>query len=159
METTPNYSDENTGYEKGVAYEQWVRTQWPRVYPQRSLTLFKGKQEQLKGETHEGVEIKLDQLIGTYGRIYIEQKEKARVENAEYVDSGIYREDNTTIYLVGDYSRWFLFSKRYLRWLDKLDPPFLYRPRPTGTSIGFCIPIKNAKTLCLDYQEFPLNPT
>jgi len=46
-----------------------------------------------------------------------------------------------------------LFSKKYLVWLDRLDPPFLFRPKPTGTSIGFCIPIKNAKMFCLDYQE------
>ena len=51
-------------------------------------------------------------------------------------------------------AQWFLFSKTKLIWLDRIDPPFLKRPKPTGTSIGFCIPIKNAKHLCLDWVEF-----
>ena len=33
------------------------------------------------------------------------------------------------------------------------DPPFLFRPNPTGTSVGFCIPIENARHLCLDHKE------
>lgn len=154
----PHYSDNNTGFSKGMDYQEWVRQQYPLVYPKRKLSFFEGKMEQLRGETREGIEIKLDDLIFEYcdeGRIYIETHEKAQVQNAKYVESGIYRNDNTRIWLVGDYSMWFLFSKAKLVWLDKLDPPFLYRPKPTGTSIGFCIPLPNAKRLCLDFRSFP----
>lgn len=154
MEMSVNYKK---CLEKGQVYEQWVIRRWPEIYPQRKLTLKKGLIAQLTGETLEGVEIKFDDLIYWYdpnGRVYIEVEEKANAENNNYVISGIYRNDNTKLYLVGDYSIWFLFSKKYLQWLDKLDPPFLFRPKPTPTSRGFCIPIKNAKKLCLDYQEF-----
>jgi hypothetical protein len=154
MEMTPNYSDNNVGFDKGREYEVWVQEKYPQVYLQRKLTYFEGKTNQLKGETEEGIEVKFDDLIEKYGRTYIETKEKTHIENKNYVDSGIYRTDNSRLYLIGDYTQWFLFSKAKLIWLDRLDPPFLYRPKPTSTSIGFCIPIKNAKELALDYQQF-----
>ena len=157
METTPNYSDDNKGWWKGKEYEEWVIAKYPLVYPRRKLTLIETKQGQQRGETEEGVEIKLDDKIYSYsqeGRLYIEMYEKSRRENKDYIESGIFKNDNTTILLIGDYTVWFLFSKRWLLWLEKLDPPFLYRPEPTGTSIGFCIPVPNAKRLCLDYHYF-----
>ena len=139
---------------EGQDYEQWVSDRWPEVYKDRTLHLHKGRQAQLEGETAEGIEIKYDKRFAETNRIYIETHEKTNPANREYVKSGIYREDNTKIWLIGDYVIWFLFSKAKLVWLDKLDPPFLYRPQATGTSIGFCLPVKNAMRLCLDYQEF-----
>jgi len=158
MVTTPNYSDNNVGWEKGQAYQSWVRQMYPCVYnggqKRRELTYLEGKQEQLQGETLEGVEVKFDDKMRDTKRIYIEMYEKSRGENEKYVESGIYRNDNTKFILIGDYYYWFLFSKARLVWLDRNDPPFLYRPKPTDTSIGFCIPIENAQKLCLDYREF-----
>ena len=156
-ETTPQYGDNNVGWYKGKEYEEWVIAKYPTVYPGRKLTLLQGKQEQLRGETKEGVEIKFDDKIYAYchsGRVYIEMYEKSRPENRDYVESGIFRDDNTKLLLIGDYSIWFLFSKQWLRWIERLDPPFLYRPKPTPTSIGFCIPVPNAKRLCLDFYRF-----
>lgn len=155
--TGTKYSDNGIGYRKGSEYEKFVVDNWSSVYPGRTLSLRQGQAGQLSGETKEGIEIKFDDMIFFYcksGRLYIETHEKAKAENKEYVRSGIYREDNTTIYLIGDYDIWFLFSKQKLRWLEKLDPPFLFLPKSTPTSKGFCIPLKNAKILCLDYQEF-----
>jgi len=152
--TGTKYSDNDTGWEKGKRYEAWVKIKYPQIYKGRKLTFNETEKKQLVGETLEGVEVKFDDKMKTTGRIYIEQSEKRLLENKKYVESGIFRNDNTKIWLIGDYSLWFLFSKKYLVWLDRLDPPFLYRPKPTGTSIGFCIPIKNAKLLCLDFQEF-----
>lgn len=140
---------------QGEGYEQYIKEQWPKIYPLRTLTFFNGAKAQLLGETKEGVEIKNDNLIEQYGRLYIETAEKSHESNECYVPSGIYREDNTQIYLVGDYTQCWLFSKRYLRWLDQLDPPFLYRPPvDKATSKGFCIPVRNADQLCLDHIWF-----
>jgi len=160
METTPQYGDNNEGWQKGKEYEEWVKFKYPQVYNgglrKRELNFFVTEKDQFTGETQEGIEIKFDDKIYTYcfsGRIYIETDEKKFKENSVYVRSGIYRQDNTKLYLIGDYTIWFIFSKKYLVWLDNLDPPFLYRVK-TDTSIGFCIPLENSKKICLDYKEF-----
>lgn len=150
-EMTPQYERELV---KGLDYQYWVQKMFPRVYKNRDITYYEGKENQLKGESLEGIEVKYDEVSNSTGRFYIEQAEKANENNLKYVPSGIYREDNTKLYLIGNYSIWLIFSKRHLRWLDELDPPFILRVNPTPTSQGFCIPIKNAKQLCLDYQEF-----
>ena len=150
-EMTPEYE---RNLERGLNYQYWVKQMFPKVYKNRSITYYEGKQNQLKGESLEGIEVKLDEVSHSTGRVYIEVAEKSNSNNATYVPSGIYREDNTKLYLVGNYSIWFIFSKRHLRWLDKLDPPFILRVNPIPTSKGFCIPIINAKKLCLDYQVF-----
>jgi hypothetical protein len=157
MGTTPNYSDNNVGWVKGKKYEAWVIAKYPTIYPKRTLTLLETEQEQWHGETKEGIEIKHDDLIFRYdpeGRVYVEMYEKSRGENPCWIPSGIFKADNTTMILIGDYSRWFLFSKRYLVWLQKLDPPFIFKCKPTYTSKGFCIPLVQAKHLCLDYVRF-----
>ena len=150
MEMTQYYKDKLA---EGQRFESFVMSRWPDIYPNRTLTIRDGKYSQLLGETDEGVEIKYDGMMEKTGRIYIEIQEKTNANNDNYVDSGIYRNDNTRIWCIGNMTQLFLFSKQKLIWLDRLDPPFLYRPKPTGTSIGFCIPVKNAKKLCLDYVE------
>lgn len=152
-ETIPNYSAGPDGFIKGRQYEEWVISRWPLCYD-KTLTLSRGHIAQLSGETKEGVEIKYDSLFAKTGRLYIEMEEKAREENDHYVLSGIYRRDNSRYYLVGDYKEWWIFRKDKLVEIDKLDPPYLYRPKPTGTSIGFCLPIEKAHELCERYQVF-----
>lgn len=151
METTQYYKDKLV---EGQRYENFVMSRWPEVYPNRKLTIRDSKYAQLEGETEEGVEIKYDGRMEDTGRVYIEMQEKTHIDNENYILSGIYRNDNSKLFLIGNMTQWFLFSKEKLVWLDRLDPPFLYRPKPTGTSIGFCIPIENAKHLCLDHKEF-----
>lgn len=150
MEMTPEYK---RNLQRGLDYQYWVQKMFPDIYKNRKITYYEGKKNQLKGESLEGIEVKLDDRLKDTGRIYIEMAEKANANNENYVPSGIHRNDNTSIILIGNYTIWFLFSKKYLIWLDRLDPPFLYRVS-IPTSIGFCIPIKNAKSLCLDYVEF-----
>ncbi|KKM76086.1 hypothetical protein LCGC14_1383680 [marine sediment metagenome] len=151
MEMTQYYKDKLA---EGQQYENFVMSRWPDVYPNRKLTIRESKYAQLKGETEEGIEIKYDGRMEETGRVYIEMQEKTHIDNEKYVESGIYRNDNSKLFLIGNMTQWFLFSKEKLVWLDRLDPPFLYRPKPTGTSIGFCIPVENAKHLCLDHKEF-----
>jgi len=156
MET--NYSDNGAGWEKGSAYEIWVGQRWSQVYNggtrQRALTFYESRDGQYHiGETRERVEIKNDNLIDKYQRLCIETHEKSNENNAAYVESGILRIDNTVLYLIGDYKRWWLFSKEHLQWLLRKDPPFLFHYK-TRTSIGYCLPVRNANRVCLDYVEF-----
>ena len=111
-----------------------------------------------KGESASGIEIKHDMRMHDTGNLYIEVAEKSNPNNAEYVASGIMRNDNTWLYLVGDYNEAYLFSKKQLQsiYADRDNYSIRgIRVRQTPTSIGFTYPIKNAmKYMCLKHFVF-----
>jgi len=76
---------------------------------------FLTKEEQVLGENSAGVEVKHDRLMKRYGNIYLELEE--RVTSPNWIPSGIFRNDNTIIYVIGDYDNFFLFQKGVLQWL------------------------------------------
>jgi len=67
------------------------------------------------GESLSGLEIKLDRQIRKYNNLYIEVAEKSDKYNPFYVESGIYRHDNTWLYCIGDYHELFLIPKKQLQ--------------------------------------------
>ena len=67
-----------------------------------------------KGESLQGWEVKLDQRFLETGRLSIEVAEKTRSANASWVPSGIYRNDNTWLYIQGNYQRFYIFLKKFL---------------------------------------------
>jgi len=73
------------------------------------------KYQIMKGESLSGVEIKCDMNYAKTGNLYIETKEKARRHNGRYVSSGIYRSDNTWLYVIGNYETIYIFCKAHLR--------------------------------------------
>ncbi len=105
------------------------------------------QRSQLKGENLFGLEIKFDNKIGQYQRVYIETAEKSHLHNSSYIASGIYRDDNAWLFGIGDYEIFYIFGKRALKRLDQHNPPWLYRPPETGTSRGFCIPCVQAEEM------------
>jgi hypothetical protein len=67
------------------------------------------------GETLQGVEIKLDRRCLETGRLSIEIAEKSRDEESlAWTPSGIYRADNSWLYIQGTYQRVYIFPKRFL---------------------------------------------
>jgi hypothetical protein len=96
------------------------------------------------GESRTGVEIKHDMKYAETGNLYIETAEKARPRAGDYVPSGIYREDNTWLYIIGDYDTVFIFSKVLLRALHKGNR---YREVEINlkTSKGYLLPDDHAK--------------
>ena len=83
------------------------------------LIAFSSKQYQLKhGENKLGIEIKFDDNYKTSGNLYIEIAEKSNPRNASYVPSGIYRSDNTWLYVIGDFDTIFVFSKVMLKLIE-----------------------------------------
>lgn len=92
------------------------------------------------GENKAGIEIKLDQRMKETGNVYIETAEKANPENGSYVPSGIYREDNTWLYAIGDYSTVYVLPKKYLQMLEKR-----YEQKQIATSKGFVMPVEDAE--------------
>lgn len=98
------------------------------------------------GENLQGIEIKFDDKFKNTGNVYIEVKEKSHPDNKNYVNSGIYRSDNTWLYIIGDYSCVYIFGKEHLKLMDISKK---YREVTTPTSIGFLIPSSQADKYCL----------
>ena len=102
------------------------------------------KYQYAKGENKCGIEIKNDMKLKTTGNLYIETKEKSHEENINYVPSGIYRNDNSWLYIIGDYDDIYILGKKQLKTIhkarcEKQNPDF--RVVTTPTSIGFLLPV------------------
>lgn len=99
------------------------------------------------GENLLGLEIKYDKIMKESKRIYIETKEKANSRNYEYIDSGIYRNDNSWLYGIGDYDVFYIFCKKMLQRIHKGEIPIdgIYCPPRKDTSEGFCLPLEAAE--------------
>ena len=89
-----------------------------------------------KGESRAGVEIKYDKKMADTGNIYIELAER-HSKDKKYIKSGILRKDNTKFYVIGNYKRVFMFSKKQLVSIAKK-----FKRVQNDTSIGVLIPLK-----------------
>ena len=127
-----------------------------------SISIFQSKKYQFKiGETVQGVEIKYDSRSTgdcTYkeckasGNVGIEVAEKTRASNNNFVPSGIYRNDNTWLYIVGNYDCAWIFSKSTLKILHESDK---YRTFETLSTIKtMLLPIKEADKYCAKKMYF-----
>lgn len=96
------------------------------------------------GESRTGVEIKHDEKFSVTGNLWIEAGEKAQPREGDYFPSGIYREDNTWLYCIGDYDTIFFFQKTLLRGLYE-SGRYEKRENKTRTSVGFLLPKKDAE--------------
>lgn len=106
------------------------------------LSSYASKAYQLKGENKQGVEIKFDDIHKDTGRLYIETAEKSNANNLNYYPSGIYRDDNTWLYIIGDYSVLYIFGKSFLKSMHKAGG---YEEKEIPTSKGFVVPLKDAE--------------
>lgn len=100
------------------------------------------KYQLLYGENKPGIEIKFDDKLKDTGNLYIETQEKSDPANEFYIKSGIFRNDNSWLYVVGDYSTIYIFSKTMLKILFSKK---IFREITIPTSIGFLIPKKEAE--------------
>lgn len=125
-------------------YEMWIGLMLLDVGI--ALTPCLTREEQYAvGENREGVEIKLDRRMASTGNLYIEVAEKAHPDRAEYSPSGIHRGDNTRVFLIGDYDRWWAFHLDTFRKMDMRGRlPRVRMP----TSIGFLLPVSWADEYC-----------
>jgi hypothetical protein len=97
-----------------------------------------------QGENMLGAEIKRDGNFRKTGNLYIETAEKADPNNEVYVASGIYRKDNSWLFVIGDEKTIYIFSTKYLRMLEK---QFLKKEIPT--SKGYLMPLDKAEKYCI----------
>lgn len=97
-----------------------------------------------EGENMLGAEIKRDGLFRQTGNLYIETSEKSHPDNPKYVDSGIHRDDNSWLFVIGDEKTIYIFSTKYLRMLEDR-----YTKVNKTTSKGFLMPIDDAEKYCI----------
>jgi len=97
-----------------------------------------------EGENILGAEIKRDGKFRETGNLYIEVAEKSHPNNDRYVPSGIRREDNSWLFVIGDEGIIYIFSTKYLRMLQPR-----YKSVEKPTSQGFLVPIGEADKYCI----------
>lgn len=107
------------------------------------------------GETRQGIEIKHDWNYAKTGNLYIETGEKAKPRPGPFVPSGIRRNDNSWLYVIGDYDTVFGYSISILRLLQESGkyPEFII---DKGTSMGFLL--KGSRNEPEKYASFILRP-
>lgn len=99
---------------------------------------------QLKvGENLQGFEIKYDERCTDTGRLSIEVAEKSRNDsNLRWTPSGIFRDDNTWLYIQGNYNVIYVFAKNWLiRWHNLKKPKI---DSKKGTIRTFYLPFRIA---------------
>ena len=108
------------------------------------------------GENKQGIEIKLDRDILRTKNVSIEIAEKARASNPYYVPSGIYRNDNSWLYIQGNWDIVFIFSKTILRLLRQSGR---YKIDTLPTLKRFLLPIDNARKYAAKVLELDTDAT
>ena len=95
------------------------------------------------GESINGIEVKYDSRFTDTGRLSIEIAEKTKASNKDWSPSGIYREDNTWLYVQGNFDHFFIFIKKHLVFLHKTGR--YQEGESYGTVKKFYLPIEDAE--------------
>tara|TARA_R110002012_G_scaffold280_9_gene1109 strand:+ start:946 stop:1419 length:474 start_codon:yes stop_codon:yes gene_type:complete len=109
----------NNKLEEGKKYELFIKEQ---LYKQKNfkLNLFESKLDQYNiGESLEGIEIKFDNKMKYTKNVYIEFAEKTNSNNKDWINSGIFRNDNTHSWIIGNYNKAYIFWKIALQQIFK----------------------------------------
>ena len=126
--------------EEGISYQDFVYVELYKIG--LPVINYSSKEFQhKKGENLAGIEIKFDQKFRDTHNLYIETAEKTNANNTMWVSSGIYRNDNSWLYIIGDYKTIYIFSKKQLK-----DIKENYHQSDTNpTSKGYLLPIRDAE--------------
>ena len=145
--------------EQGAQYQDFITDVLSSQYG-ISLNAYSSKKYQYeRGESASGIEVKFDDRMHETGNVYIEIAEKSHSEIDDYTPSGICRNDNTWLYLIGDYKKALLMSKKQLRLMVEKDDDLLADKRiffkQTPTSRGYVFPVEYCKKfLCIRLFDF-----
>jgi hypothetical protein len=150
----PNYRELNSGhkdsFEVGNEFQDFVCMELAKQ--NIILQNINSKKFQFEvGENLQGFEIKYDsRCTGDNGtvatnRLSIEIAEKTRAENSDFIPSGIYRNDNSWLYIQGNYMNFWIFSKNLLQ---KLHNSGRYEESELPTVKKFYLPIADADKYC-----------
>ena len=133
--------------EQGLEYQDFVAD----VLYEIGLPIFNynSKKYQIaKGENKLGIEIKFDNMFSNTGNFWIEVQEKSNPNNTHYVDSGIFRHDNTWLYVIGNYEVIYIFAKKHLQEFSRKS---IIIENSTKTSRGFLLNKTDADRLSIKH--------
>jgi len=143
------YIEKNSGhkdsFQVGLEYQDFVFEQLARQLGMVFTPYTSYSYQKDKGESLQGVEIKLDARMVETKQLSIEVAEKSKEGNYEFIPSGIYCEDNTWLYVQGNYDVIFIFCKKYLR---RLHQSGKYQEHELPTIKKFYLPIDHAFKIC-----------
>ena len=96
--------------------------------------------QSLVGENAAGFEVKLDRKMADTGNVFIETAERHN-DSVEWKPSGICKSDNTWLYIIGNFDRFYVFGRRMLRRMYhwKTGDVFRYERKETATARGFLV--------------------
>ena len=150
----PNYSENNSGhidsFEVGNEFQDFVCIELAK----QGIILqnINSKKFQFNvGENLQGFEIKYDaRCTGDRGttatnQLSIETAEKTKAENAKFIPSGIYRNDNSWLYIQGNFKTFWIFSKKLLILLHRSGR---YKEHELPTIKKFYLPMEDADRYC-----------
>lgn len=127
--------------EKGLAFQDFVCVQLAK----RHIVLqnIGSKKYQLEvGENLQGFEIKLDSRCTDTNRLSIEVYEKTARDVLFWTPSGILRDDNSIVYIQGNYDCFWVFMKNWLvRYFEHKSPIV---EEFNGTIQRFFLPVSEA---------------
>lgn len=135
---------------EGLEYQDFV---FEQLRYMDGMPIFLGayaseKYQYQKGESPSGLEIKHDKRFHETGNLFIEIAEKSDASLSEYTPSGIMRNDNSWLYLIGDYEQAFIFPKKLLRAVCvPSNKNIMYRE--INTAQGYLFPLNYIDKKCL----------
>lgn len=139
-----------TSFQDGLEFQDFVCQQLARQNIILQNTVSKRWQIEV-GENLQGFEIKMDSRCTDTGRLSIEIAEKSRADMPAYTPSGIYRNDNTWLYIQGNYEVLYIFPKTFLvRLFETGKYPVVEMP----TIRKFYLPFKEAEKYAAKVLQF-----
>jgi hypothetical protein len=149
----PNSKDVHS-FESGLEFQDFVATKL-HDYLGITITNYSSRRFQFgQGENRQGIEIKLDRLCQQTNRLSIEIAEKSKANNLQYVPSGIYRQDNSWLYIQGTWTLIFVFAKSTLLLLHKSGR---YQEHTEKTVKGFYLSLADSKKYAAKVLELNKN--
>jgi hypothetical protein len=147
--------------EDGKRFQDWIA--WRHYHLGIGLNSLVSEEGQRIGENMLGLEIKHDHKYPGTGNLYIETMEKAVQRAGSYAPSGIFRNDNSWLYGIGDRRLFWTFGIATLRRVWDRREALAENPQWKGlgerenrwkTSRGFVLPVRLADKLCLTRIDF-----
>jgi hypothetical protein len=137
-------------FKKGISFESYI-ADWFQKEKGISLSTYHAHNEQRKGENRQGVEIKNDQLFKDTGNLFISVK---RQYGSLMINWGVFKEDNTWLYVIGDKSKHWIFLRKNLQRYFVVKQPILKKVaiEKNGYEYGFLLPCDIADNMA-DYYS------
>ena len=104
-------NDYNKDFQAALEFQDFVMEEMCKLgFP---MLMYSSLKKQLAGENTNGIEIKYDRKFRETGNFYITVAAKA-TSDSNWHPCGITKQDNSWLYLIGDYDDFYIFSKQQL---------------------------------------------